>query len=164
MKKLFSVLAVLFVLGTVNVFALGIGPQGGTTPGGAAGAGGLTLKIDGVPCVFGVTAEFGTGFTSVGVTADWWIANPKIERTWGYYYGVGLAGSINVGDAGGDMFAGGRILVGTNVFLLNNFIELYLQAAWEPGIIIYSNSNANNSGFKFNPNRVPVNVGLRFWF
>ena len=163
MKKLFSVLAVLFVLGTVNVFALGIGPQGGSTPGGAAGSAGLTLKVDGVPCVFGITAELGKP-TSVGVTADWWIANPKIEKSWGYYYGVGLAGSINVGDGGGDMFAGGRILVGTNVFLLNNFIELYLQAAWEPGIIIYSNTHSDTGGIQFNPNRIPVNLGIRFWF
>ena len=29
MKKLFSVLAVLFVMGTTSVFALGIGAQGG---------------------------------------------------------------------------------------------------------------------------------------
>ncbi len=163
MKKLFSVLAVLFVLGTVNVFALGIGPQGGTTPGGAAGTGGLTLKIDGVPCVFGITAELGKPL-ALGVTADWWIANPKIEMTWGYYYGVGLAGSINVGDGGGDMFAGGRILIGTNVFLLNNFIELYLQGAWEPGIKIYSNKNANHSGIKGETGRFPINLGLRFWF
>lgn len=157
MKKLFSVLAVLFVLGTVNVFALGIGPEGGTNPGYGGGAGGISLKIDGVPCVFGISGYFGSTGTSIGVTADWWIANPKIEKTWGYYYGVGLAGSFNVNGQSGGIFVGGRILVGTNVFLLNNFVELYLQGAWQPGIWLSDPVQGSFNGF-------PVNIGLRFWF
>ena len=156
MKKLFSVLAVLFVLGTVNVFALGIGPQGGYNPGMGRGNGALTFKVDGVPCVFAITADLGDPL-SIGLTADWWIANPKIEKTWGYYYGVGLAGSVTVGGDTGVIWAGGRALVGTNVFFLNNFLELYLQAAWEPGIRIVN-------GIHPEFNHTPINVGLRFWF
>ena len=156
MKKLFSVLAVLFVLGTVNVFALGIGPEGGTRPGYGGGSGGLTLKIDGVPCVLGVSGYFGTKATSVGVTADWWIANPKIEKSWGYYYGLGLAGSFTVAGDDGGIFVGGRAFVGTNVFFLNNFMELYLQAAWQPGVFI-------RDPIYFEPMGFPVNIGLRFW-
>ena len=117
MKKLFSVLAVLFVLGTVNVFALGIGPQGGYTVNGSP-SGALTFKVDSLPCVFAVSAELGK-VTAVGVTADWWIANPKIEGTWGYFYGLGLAGSFVVTSDVGGMFFGGRALVGTNIFLLD---------------------------------------------
>jgi len=156
MKKLFSVLAVLFVLGTVNVFAIGIGPQGGYNPALKGGNGALTLKIDGVPCVFGISADFKDP-VSLGVTADWWVANPKIEQTWGYYYGVGLAGSFAVGSNTGSLFVGGRALVGTNVFFINNFLELYLQAAWEPGIVI-------NDGITPVFNYVPIDLGLRFWF
>ena len=156
MKKLLSVLAVLFVLGTVNVFALGIGPQGGTTPGKAGGHGGLSLKIDGVPCVFAVTGHFLKNSTSIGLTADWWVANPKIQGTWGYFYGLGLAGSVSVGDDSGHVFLGGRALVGTNVFFLNNFLELYAQVAWEPGIWITDGLAPTFTSF-------PVNLGLRFW-
>ena len=157
MKKLFSVLAVLFVLGTVNVFAWGIGPEGGTRPGYGGGSGGLSLKIDGVPCVFGLSGYFGSAGTSIGVTADWWIANPKIERTWGYYYGVGVAGSFATDGNKAGMFVGGRFFAGTNVFFLNNFMELYLQGAWQPGIFLTDPVTFSTNGF-------PVNIGLRFWF
>ena len=154
MKKLFSVLAVLFVLGTVNVFALGIGPQGGYDVGGS-GTADLTFKLDSSPFVFAVGARLGE-YTSIGVTADIWIANPVIEGTWHYYYGVGLAGNFQIAGDNGSIFAGGRALVGTNVFLLNNFIELYLQGAWQPGVLI-------NNGVAYH-HTFPVNVGLRFWF
>ena len=155
MKKLFSVLAVLFVLGTVNVFALGIGPQGGYTVNGAP-SGAVTFKVDSIPCVFAVTFDIGN-VSSVGVTADWWIANPKIEGTFGYFYGVGLAGSAVVGEDTGAMFVGGRALVGLNIFLLNKFLEPYIQVAWQPGIIIHD-------GIHPTFNQIPLNVGLRFWF
>ena len=79
MKKLFSVLAVLFVLGTVNVFALGIGAQAGYTVNGSP-SGAVTFKVDSLPCVFAVNADIGD-VTTVGITADWWIANPVIEQT-----------------------------------------------------------------------------------
>jgi hypothetical protein len=156
MKKLFSVLAVLFVLGTVNVFALGIGPQGGYTVNGSP-SGALTLKVDGVPCVFAISAELGS-YTSIGVTADWWVANPKIEQTWGYYYGLGLAGAFAVSGNAGGIFVGGRAVLGTNVFLINNFIEPYVQVAWQPGVAIV-NDKVTGVFDSF-----PINIGLRFWF
>ena len=158
MKKLFSVLAVLFVLGTVNVFALGIGPEIGTNPGHADsfGGGGITFKIDNVPCVFAATGYLGSSGLSLGLTADWWIANPTIQGTWGYYYGLGLAGSVNLGDTS-KIFVGGRALIGTNVFLLNKFMEIYLQAAWQPGIWL-------TDPIFFEPVGFAVNLGLRFWF
>ena len=37
----------------------------------------------------------------------------------------------------GAMFVGGRVLLGTNVFVLNKFLEPYLQIAWQPGIVIH---------------------------
>ena len=154
MKKLFSVLAVLFVLGTVDLFAIGIGAQGGYNPGNAGGNGALTLKVDNVPCIFAITASFGNDI-SVGVTADWWIKNPKISGPWGYYYGPGLSVSVNT--AGGGIWVGGRGVLGTNVRLLDNFLELYLQAAWEPGILI-------GNRLDFNPWNFPINLGFRLWF
>lgn len=155
MKKLFSVLAVLFVLGTVNVFALGIGPQGGYDVGGSPTAD-LTFKLDSTPFVFAAGAKLGKD-TSIGVTADYWLANPKIEGTWGYYYGVGAAANMHVTGEAGRFFVGGRALIGTNVYVLDKFIELYLQLAWQPGIGI------NNEGIGYE-HSFPVNLGLRFWF
>lgn len=155
MKKLFSVLAVLFVMGTVKVFALGIGPQGGYTVNGTP-SGAVTFKVDSLPCVFAVTADIGK-VTSVGLTADWWIANPTITGPWHWFYGVGLAGSVVVGKDVGAVFVGGRALVGTNVYLLDNFLELYLQLAWQPGIVIHD-------GIHPTFDQIPINVGLRFWF
>ena len=155
MKKLFSVLAVLFVLGTVDVFALGIGPQAGYTVNGTP-SGAITFKVDSLPCVFAVNADIGK-VTSIGLTADWWLANPVITGPWHYFYGVGLAGSMVVGENNGAVFVGGRALVGTNVYLLDNFIELYLQLAWQPGIVIHD-------GVHPTYDQIPVNFGLRFWF
>ena len=158
MKKLFSVLAVLFVLGTTSVFAkTGLGLQGSLTTGGSTSLGpGVTFKLSNVPCVFAVALPKFEPL-AVGLSADWWIANPVIEQTWHYYYGVGLAGNMVVGSDAGSMFVGGRALVGTNVFLINNFIELYLQAAWEPGIVIHD-------GITPIFNYTPIDIGLRFWF
>ena len=157
MKKLFSVLAVLFVLGTVNVFATtGIGLQGSLSTGGSTQAGGgVTFKLSDVPCVFAVAIPSFDPLV-VGVSADWWIANPVIEQTWHYYYGVGLAAGVTLGDVNA-VFVGGRALVGTNIFLLNNFLELYLQIAWQPGVVIYE-------GVHPEYDQIPLNAGIRFWF
>ena len=157
MKKLFSVLAVLFVLGTVNVFAAtGIGLQGSLSTGGSTQAGGgVTFKLSDVPCVFAVAVPSFNPLV-VGVTADWWIANPSIEGTWKYYYGVGLAGALVVGDNSA-ISLGGRALLGTNVFLINNFLELYLQGAWQPMFTISNGAKPNLVNF-------PFDIGFRFWF
>ena len=158
MKKLFSVLAVLFVIGTANLFAVGLGAQGGCSVGDSFSPNGaITFKVDSLPCVFAVDANFGD-VTTLGVSADWWIANPKIQGTWGYYYGVGLYGGLGVG---GDNFAvtvGPRAFLGTNVFLINSFFEIYLQGGWEPTFTI------GDGGF--NPNFAGFfgNLGFRFWF
>lgn len=156
MKKLFSVLAVLFVMGTANVFATtGIGLQGGpTVANGVGGSGAVTFKLGNVPCVFAVTVPSFNPM-QIGVTADWWMANPKIQRNWGYYYGVGLAGAF---DTGSKQFGvGGRALVGTNVFLFNRFLELYLEGAWNPMVWI-------GNGATFEPVNFPIDLGFRFWF
>lgn len=156
MKKLFSVLAVLFVMGTANVFAsTGIGLQGGPTIGnGVGGSGAVTFKLDKVPCVFAVTVPSFDPLM-VGITADWWLANPKIQRNWGYYYGVGVAGAFDT--ASTTFGIGGRAVIGTNVFLLNRFFELYAQAAWNP--MFWIGNGAHPSLVNF-----PIDLGFRFWF
>lgn len=157
MKKLFSVLAVLMLLGTANVFAkTGVGLQGGPTIGNSvSGDGALTFKLQSLPCVFAIHAS-SFNPVNLAVTADWWIANPKIERNWGWFYGVGLAVGLRSSDEK-PVGLGGRAVVGTNFFLLNKFLELYAQAAWNPMIWI-------GNGIKFEPVTIPVDIGFRFWF
>ena len=154
-KKIIALLLVVALASTGAVFAkTGVGVQGGYNIGGGPDAA-LTFKLDSLPCVFALDLGLGNGI-AVGLTADWWIANPKIEGTWGWYYGVGLAGSARIGDPL-ELTVGARALVGTNVFLIDNFLELYLQAAWQPTLSILPNVG-------FNLFSVPVNGGFRFWF
>lgn len=158
MKKLFSVLAVLVTLGTANVFAsTGIGLQAGGTisNSGFGGVGAVTFKVSSLPCVFAVTVPSFDPF-AIGLTADWWIANPKIQQNWGWFYGVGVAAAFYTGDT--SVFGlGFRAVVGTNVFLLNKFLELYIDAAWQPMFFIGNGFNAGLLNF-------PINAGFRFWF
>ncbi len=160
MKKLIAVLAVLLVLGTSSVFALAIGAQGGYTVGGSAG-GALTFKLDDVPCVFAL--DFGSfNPLQIGLTADWWIKNPSISGPWGWYFGPGLGAAVFLGKNYTSIGISGRVVIGTNVFLLDNFLELYLQGAWQPTFWIAASGNGGNAGFVWNC--FPINLGFRFWF
>lgn len=157
MKKLFSVLAVLFVMGTANVFAsTGVGLQAGPTIGTNVNAGGaITFKLDSLPCVFAVSVPNFNPLV-IGLTADWWMANPKIDRNWGWFYGPGVCVAVATGDASG-FGIGGRFLVGTNLFFLNKFLELYIQGAWNPMIWIRDGVHPELVNF-------PIDLGFRFWF
>ncbi len=150
-KKFLTVLALLAVLSTSRVFALGIGAQGGYPLGGS-----FTFKVDKLPCVFAVDLFSVPNGLNVGVTADWWIANPKIEGTWGYFYGVGVGGNVFLGEP----FAfniGPRIVVGTNIFLFDKFLELYLQASYQPMLHIGNTFDFDWWGFG-------GAGGFRVWF
>ena len=162
MKKLFSVLAVLFVLGTTSVFAktgLGVQFNGNISGGNFLPGASVTFKLNKVPCVFAADFAANNGAMSAGLTADWWIANPVIEGTWHYYYGVGVgAGVTIVNNNYGGFAIGPRAVLGTNVFLINNFLELYAQGAWQPTLAITS------AGTGFSWACFPVALGFRFWF
>ena len=143
MKKLLAVLAVLAVMGTAKIFAFGIGAQGGYPLGGA-----VTFKADNLPCIFAADVSIGS-VTGFGLTADWWIANPTIEGTWGYYYGVGLGGKMYMGDGWSYLNIGPRAVLGTNVRLLNNFLELYVQAVYQPTFNINLSGESGQAGFNW---------------
>lgn len=158
-KRILAVIAALFVVGATSAFATtGIGVQGGYTVGGSGGAA-LTFKLSNVPAVFAVDAYLGSNAFSIGGTADWWIANPKIEGTWGFFYGVGAAASISfVSNSYGGFGFGPRAFIGTNVFLVNGFLELYAQVAYQPMFWITS------GGFNASLLSFPINGGFRIWF
>ena len=157
MKKRALMLAVLVVIGTTSLFAFGIGAQGGYSigPNGLGGAA-LTFKLDNIPWVFAADGIFTQNYVAIGGTADMWLANKPLAKPINYYYGWGLAGNFGLGNN----FTFGvyaRALGGLNVFLIDGFLELYLQAAWQPGIQISS------GGVRFIPVNFPVAAGFRFW-
>lgn len=166
-KRILAVIAALFVAGATGAFATtGVGVQGGYIVGGS-GAGALTFKLSNVPAVFAVNGAFSTNSIDVGLTADWWIGNPKISGTWGYFYGVGLAANVNLANDGNAYGYGGfgfgpRAVLGTNVFLINGFLELYAQVAYQPMFYLYANSN--NAGLTAIWVSFPINAGFRIWF
>ncbi len=158
-KKFLGVLAALLVAGTASSFAAtGIGLQTGAALGQTSGWGGaaVTFKLEKVPCVFAVNVPSFDPL-AVGVTADWWIGNPKISGTWGWYYGVGLAGAVFISDSATYFGFGGRALIGTNVFFFDRFLEFYIQGAWQPMFYI-------TNGFQHDLVRFPIDAGFRVWF
>lgn len=166
-KRILAVIAALFVAGATGAFATtGVGVQGGYIVGGS-GAGALTFKLSNVPAVFAVNGAFSTNSIDVGLTADWWIGNPQISGAWRYFYGVGLAANVNLANDGNGYGYGGfgfgpRAVLGTNVFLINGFLELYAQVAYQPMFYLYANSN--NAGLTANWVSFPINAGFRIWF
>ena len=151
-KKFLTVLALLAVLSTSRIFALGIGAQAGFPLGGS-----LTFKVDKLPCVFAADVWSDPNGVSLGLTADWWIANPKIEGTWGYFYGIGVGGRVHLGEPF-DFGIGPRVVLGTNVFLFDKFLELYLQAAYQPMLYF------KETGFEPNWWGFGGAGGFRVWF
>ena len=156
MKKAVMI-AALVVIGTASIFAFGIGAQGGTNLNGGGGNAALTFKLDNLPWVFAVDGYFGNNRISVGATADMWVGTGNISKTpIGYFWGWGVAANIALGDPLGLGIAA-RVLGGLNFMLLDNFLELYLQVAWQPGFSVLPT-------FDFHLWNFPVAGGFRFWF
>lgn len=161
-KRIFSVLILVFAIGTVNVFAFGIGAQAGYVAGPNYSNGALTFKLDTAPWVFALNIDgVSDHYLGIGLTADMWLKNKMIERPLAYYYGWGLAGSFVVADENyTNVFLGGRALIGINAFVVDKFLELYAQVAWQPGVNIYL---ADDNGFELVTISFPINIGFRFW-
>ncbi len=161
-KKLVCVLSLMLILGSVSIFAIGIGAQAGYVAGPNYSNGALTFKLDTTPWVFALNIDgMSNDYLGIGLTADNWIANKPIEAPLNYYYGWGLAGSlVSSHDKYTDIFLGVRGLVGINAFVVDKFLELYAQIAWQPGIVI---NLEGNSGMYLDPLSFPVNLGFRFW-
>lgn len=159
-KKIISVLSLLVLAGTTQLFAWGIGIQGGANIGGAGGAA-VTFKLDNTPLVFAADAGFASGYTSLGLTADYWIQNPEIMGDswghWNWFYGLGAAAGVGIGEDYVNFNVAPRALIGTNVTILDNFLEFYVQGAWQPTLYIGSNSGFALVYF-------PISGGVRFWF
>ena len=160
-KKFLTVAAVLAVFAAFSVSAASkksaaIGLQGGWNPTDNGYGAAITFKVASLPCVFAADANLTGGqLNAIGLTADWWLKNPKLGGMFHYYYGPGFAASFYPTASGA--FVGFRLVAGVNIFVIDP-LELYLQAAWEPGFYFASST----SGFVWN--NFPVNFGFRFWF
>lgn len=165
-KKFLGALAALALVAVSGVFAasgrignsgkFGIGVQGGFNPIVLNGGAAITFKIPNVPPVFAVDVGISSnGISSVGATADWWIANPNITGPLNWFYGPGLALGGSWWNDGAVFYAGARLVAGLQVWVVD-FAEIYLQAAAQIGIEAGSNFGLHLA--------IPLNVGLRFWF
>lgn len=159
-KRFLALVGLLVVAGTAQLFAWGIGVQGGASVGGAGGAA-VTFKLDESPLVFAVDASFYSNYIGIGATADYWIQNPEVMDVsfgnWKWYYGVGLAAGVGLGDNYFNFSVAPRALVGTNLFIMDNFLEFYTQLAYQPTL------SFGDAG-EFALINFPIVGGVRFWF
>ncbi len=159
-KKFLGIFAALLVAGSASgAFAsAALGLQGGYTVNHGVG-GAVTFKVSEAPCVFAVDGYWWNSDFGLGLTADWWIQNPRLASILHYYYGPGLAVGIDInGNQLHDLYVAGRLVAGLNIFVIDP-LELYLQVAFQPGVQI--GFNGAGTGFYWG---VPINFGFRFWF
>jgi hypothetical protein len=132
-KKIGVLVALLLMFSVAGAFSFGIGLQGGGgVSGGGLGGGAVTFKLDSIPLIFAVSAYGGSNGFVIGGTADYWLDNPTIAGPFGWFYGVGAGATV--GGFGDKLIFGANahVPVGVNVMLLQEKLELYLQAA--PGL------------------------------
>ena len=163
-KRLLAIFAALAIAGTSSAFAWGIGAQGGASVGSASvGGAAVTFKTDDLDWVFAADFGFGSDHFDIGVTADYWLGNPEIAG-WGWgsfnwFYGVGAAANLRLSDNSyGGFGVGLRALAGLDLFVLDDHLEFYIQAAWQPMIGVW------DGDFGFALANFPLNGGFRFWF
>lgn len=160
-KKIVTVAAVLAVFAAFNVSAAGkksaaVGLQGGWNPTSNGYGAAITFKLSNIPCVFAADANFSNNqLNAIGLTADWWMNNPRLAGMLHFYYGPGCVAAFYPTATAG--MIGFRAVAGINVFVIPE-LELYLQGAWEPYLYFSSSTTG------FNWNNWPLNFGFRFWF
>ncbi len=158
-KKVLGLIAALMLVcvGTAAADAA-VGLQGGYNAGASGSAGvDLTFKVSNLDAVFAANLGIGNSqIYSVGVTADWWAQNAKLAGMVHYYWGPGVSVGLYDFNAIG-FYAAFRAVLGVNVFVIDP-LELYAQAAWQPGVYIH------DGGVNFELAKFPINFGFRFWF
>lgn len=153
-KKIFIVAALLMVVCVGGAFAWGIGIQGG---GGFPdyGNAAITFKLDTVPFVFATNFTFRDGF-GVGLTGDYWFLNDNIVGPLNWFIGAGAG--ISLGGFNDNLILGleGRLPIGLNMYLVDGFIEPYVQVVPSVGLNVLPGIGLR-WGFA-------GNIGIRFWF
>lgn len=186
-KKIISVVFCVCFLFCTKIFAIGAGVQIGAGPSfldfsetpqneffnGASHFENITgtLKFFRIPLVIGFGIESGSFYDdfAVGASAfaDYWLLNlQKDYENWLFYSGIGLSGDIlfsfNEKSFGS---YGLRIFFGVDWSLMDNFLELYVQATSNI-FIIPGNTFQKAGDFLLGDVgiRVPAEMGIRFHF
>lgn len=153
-KKILIVAALLMVVCVGGAFAWGIGIQGG---GGYPeyGNAAITFKLDTVPFVFATNFTFRDGF-GIGLTGDYWFLNDNIVGPLNWFIGAGAG--ISLGGFNDNLILGleGRLPIGLNMYLVDGFIEPYVQVVPSVGLNVLPEIGLR-WGFV-------GNIGIRFWF
>ena len=159
MRRFACLVGTLAVLSCARVFAMGVGVQGTAVLTFHEGDGGVavTLKLDNIPCMFTVSVLSFHDPVAVGVRADW-IKRSTIVGPWQWYRGIGAAAELDLAPGFFKIGAGPRFTIGTDVLLVNDFLELYAQAAWQPMLFVGTDAGC------FHPFSIPLDIGVRFWF
>ena len=190
-KRILGLAAVLFLAGSTQLFAWGIGLQGGAGIGASSFGGfAVTFGLDQVPLIFAVDLGFGSGFFGLDATADYWFMNPTIvDWGWGdlkWHWGVGAAVGFSIvhwdeihvhsdpyrveveSKTGGSFDIGPRVFIGMNFdFCKNQWdwlerFEAFIQLAYQPMLRL-------GNIYDFYPFwhgivNFPLVTGLRLWF
>ena len=186
-KKILSFVFCVCFLFCTRVFSIGAGVQIGAGPSfldfsgtpqdefsnGASHFENITgtLKFFRIPLVIGFGIESGSydNDFAIGASAfaDLWLINlQKDYENWLFYSGVGLSGdilfSVNKNTFGS---YGLRIFFGVDWPLMDNFLELYVQATSNI-FIIPGNTSQKAGDFLLGDVgvRIPVEMGIRFHF
>ena len=186
-KKILSLVFCVCFLFCTRVFSIGAGVQIGAGPSfldfsetpqnefsnGASHFENITgtLKFFRIPLVIGFGIESGSydNDFAIGASAfaDYWLLNlQKDYENWLFYSGIGLSGdilfSVNKNTFGS---YGLRIFFGVDWPLMDNFLELYVQATSNI-FIIPGNTFQKAGDFLLGDVgvRIPVEMGIRFHF
>jgi len=114
----------------------------------------ITFRLPKLPAVFGIggTIASSGGQSSLGLMADWWLAQGKLVRFVDYYVGPGLFADFS--SAGTN--AGIRVPFGIDGYPIKP-LELFLELAPSFSII-----QPNSIGFSWSG--IQTGFGFRFWF
>ena len=175
-KKILSFVFCVCFLFCTRVFAIGAGVQIGVGPSFSDSVGHFenvtgTLKFFRIPLVIGFGIESGSFYDdfAIGASAfaDYWLLNlQKGYENWLFYSGIGLSGnflfSFNEKSFGS---YGLRLFCGVDWPLMDNFLELYVQATSNI-FVIPDNTFKKTGDFVLGDVgiRVPAEMGIRFHF
>lgn len=161
----------VFALGAAvfPLAATGIGPQLNTVPVVVPGHSNVieygiacSVKFDTMPVYWALSTDLNSlgNYFAAELTGDYWFCNPVITNNWKWFCGLGAAVGTGMNTDNVFLELSPRAVVGMNWLFCDGFLELYTQAAFQPGIRFVLGDDADVLA----PFRFPANVGLRFHF
>ncbi|QQO08258.1 hypothetical protein [Breznakiella homolactica] len=155
--KVLVLSAVIAVVSAAGAFAFGLGVQFNGNVSDSDFSPGLSLAISSSRhSHYALNWNFSGSTNMIGLTADYWILNPKIAGPLNFLLGGGLYANFLFSSDDFDFNAGIRVPIGVNLLLARNFFEVYGYVAPSCGVRFYPD-------FGFDDFFFPVALGVRFW-